>query len=62
MTEDPVRPVRVSLVAQPDGKASAYEDLFRCPIEFDADAEIWVYDAAELEEKLPGSMSSPYCR
>ena len=56
VTEAPVRPVRVELIASADDHAKAYEDLFCCPVTFDAEREIWVYEAAELEKPLTGSI------
>jgi AraC-like DNA-binding protein len=56
VTETPVRPLRVELLASADGKEDAYTDLFRCPITFNAERELWIYAASDLEKPLAGSI------
>jgi AraC-like DNA-binding protein len=56
VAKNPVRPIRVSLTVPSGSRKSRYEELFQCPIEYDSDQDIYVFDAADLDEPLTGSI------
>ena len=56
VTEAPVRPRQVQLVMPERHRSASYDGLFRCPIEYGAEDEVWVYEAAHLERNLTGSV------
>ena len=52
----PVRPLRIALTVSPEHKSHRYDELFRCPVTYGNDNEIWVFAAADLEGPLAGSI------
>ena len=56
VAKKPVRPIRVALTVSSDRRSSRYDELFQCPIEYGSDQDIYVFDAADLDEPLTGSI------
>ncbi len=56
VTQRSVRPTLVSLTIAPEDGAHRYEALFECPVVYGSEKEVWVFDAAELETPLSGSV------
>lgn len=52
----PVYPVSVNLTVPADDGSEQYDELFRCPITYGAEAERLFFAAEDLEEPLPGSI------
>ncbi len=50
----PVRPTSVNLPFPRDAAASKYAELFRCPLSYDEERQIFYYSAEQLAEPLPG--------
>jgi AraC-like DNA-binding protein len=51
-----VRPLRVALTVPGEQMSDRYSEVFQCPITYDQGRETWIFAAADLEEKLPGSI------
>ena len=56
VTERPVRPVRVSLVAPTERRSDRYDALFHCPVSLGHDDDTWIFAAEDLERPLSGSI------
>jgi AraC-like DNA-binding protein len=56
VTHEPVRPLRVTLTVPEEQRSARYEELFRCPITYGGDREIWIYDGDAMREPLTGSV------
>ena len=56
VTQDIVRPTSVSMTIAAEHESSRYEELFRCPVTYGCEQEIWRFDASDLERPLSGSI------
>ena len=56
VTSRKVRPLRVSLILDPECASKPYDELFECPITFGCTEEEWAFAAEDLDELLPGSV------
>jgi AraC-like DNA-binding protein len=56
VTQDIVRPTNVSTTIASEHESSRYEELFRCPVTYGGEKEIWHFDASDLERPLSGSI------
>jgi len=52
----PVRPVTMSLTVSPERRSHRYDELFRCPVGYGCDRDVWVFRAADLDRPLSGSV------
>jgi len=56
VTSRKVRPLRVSLILDPECASERHNELFECPVTFGCAEEEWVFAADDLDELLPGSV------
>lgn len=56
VTQGVVRPTNVSLTVAPEDASARYEELFKCPVSYGCEQEVWLFDASDLERPLSGSI------
>ena len=56
VSEQEVRPTRMSLTVSPERKSDAYTELFGCPVEYGCDKDVWIFPADKLDQPLTGSI------
>ena len=56
VTQEPVRPISVSLTINPKFESARYAELFQCAVTYGAKEDMWVYDARALDQRLAGNI------
>ena len=51
-----VRPVHMSLTIPVESASERYSELFKCPISYGCDEEVWLFAAEDIDRPLPGSI------
>lgn len=56
VSEQTVRPLRMSLTVPADRRSGRYTELFRCPVDYGCAEDVWVFPASALDRPLTGSI------
>lgn len=51
-----IRPVHMSLTIGSENASEHYTELFKCPISYGCEEEVWLFTAEDIDRPLPGSI------